>query len=134
MVTLLGAEGTSSEESYDDGYGTCRVVRKEWRDAAIVRLLKWIDRHGTKLTVYGNKSGAAVHRRLRHPNGLYPNSLRCPIVGLPVNFYDPLWFAAQPRHVQETLNPSEAVDLPTWILTWPSNKELPIDQDDHDEY
>lgn len=61
MVTLLGAEGTSSEESCDDGYGTCRVVRKEWRDAAIVRLLKWIDCHGTKLMVYGNKSGAVVH-------------------------------------------------------------------------
>ncbi|KAK0490430.1 hypothetical protein IW261DRAFT_1412973 [Armillaria novae-zelandiae] len=133
MVTLLGSEGTSSEESCNDGHGMCRVICKEWRNAIVIRLLKWIDRHGTKLTIYGNKSGAEVHRRLRHPNGLYPNSLRRPIAGLPVNFYDPLWLAAQPRHVQETLDPSKGVKLPEWVLTWPSNKELPVDNDDRDE-
>ncbi|KAK0484680.1 hypothetical protein IW261DRAFT_1560350 [Armillaria novae-zelandiae] len=134
MVMLLGSKGTSSEESCNDGHGTCRVIHKEWRNAIVIQLLKWIDCHGTKLTIYGNKSGAEVHQCLCHPNGLYPNSLRRPIAGLPVNFYDPLWLAAQPRHVQETLDPSEGVKLPEWVLTWPSNKELPVDNDDRDEY
>lgn len=135
MVDLLGTEGMSSDESTNDGQGSCLVVRKDWRHPNLIRLLKWLDQNRQKLTAYGNrKPGARRHRRLRYPNGRAPTSLRKPLARLPINFYNEVWYNGLTTAQQKDLQAGPPQALPLYVLTWPTNHDLPTDPDDHDEF
>ncbi|KAK0447563.1 hypothetical protein EV421DRAFT_1733428 [Armillaria borealis] len=135
MLDLLGAEGQSSEESSNSDPGYTTVVHKEWRAPEVVKLLKWLDRYRVKQTGYGErKPGPRPHRSLRLPSGQVPTTLRRPIANLPENFYDKVWFAGLLPHQRIELNASDAVELPLYVFTWPTNASLLVDPDDHDEY
>ncbi|KAK0220273.1 hypothetical protein IW262DRAFT_1297365 [Armillaria fumosa] len=132
----------SSDESSDEGvlkryniHGNGYLVRqKGWRNDDLIRLLKWIDRNRDRAsrTAAGNTKGTARRIRLRLPDREAPASNRSPIAGLPVNFYDSHWFSTLMPDEIEGLNPQAAMDLPTFVLTWPTNEELPVDEHDRD--
>ncbi|KAJ7482895.1 hypothetical protein B0H11DRAFT_1914978 [Mycena galericulata] len=137
MVKLLGTDGMSSDESAEDRNKRpmCTVVGKNWRNPDLIRLLKWIDLHRPKHTVYGGRApGNPPHRRIRLPYGKAPTSLRRPIANLPINFYDPVWYHGLSKGQKLRLNATEPQSLPLYILTWPTNNQLPKDEDDHDDY
>ncbi len=49
MVELLRTEGMTTDESDGEGeQGACYVSPKPWRNAEVVKLLKWLDRTHTQ--------------------------------------------------------------------------------------
>lgn len=92
MVHLLGTDGQSSDESDGETY----VVREQaWRGGNVGRLLQYIDttRKKQNKTEFGrNRAGAQSRVRIRpiHP----PPSQRKAKSGLPVNFYNEVWYNA----------------------------------------
>ncbi|KAK0220292.1 hypothetical protein IW262DRAFT_1461560 [Armillaria fumosa] len=142
IIDRCGALVMSSDESSDEGvlkryniHGNGYLVRqKGWRNDDLIRLLKWIDRNRDRAsrTAAGNTKGTARRIRLRLPDREAPASNRSPIAGLPVNFYDSHWFSTLMPDEIEGLNPQAAMDLPTFVLTWPTNEELPVDEHDRD--
>ncbi|KAK0431507.1 hypothetical protein EV421DRAFT_1743035 [Armillaria borealis] len=135
MLDLLGAEGQSSEESSNSDPGYTTVVRKEWRAPEVVKLLKWLDRYRIKRMGYRErKPGPRPHRSLRLSSGQVPTTLRRPIANLPETFHDKVWFVGLLPCQRIELNASDAVELPLYVFTWPTNASLPVDPDDHDEY
>ncbi|THU87457.1 hypothetical protein K435DRAFT_919810 [Dendrothele bispora CBS 962.96] len=135
MIDLLGAEGMSSDEDSQRHVGAVEVVRKEWRSTDVVRLLKWLDLNSQKITAYGlPKPGPQGRPRLRLPTGQVAVSLRQPIANLPINFYDKHWYNSLSVSKRDKLNAQPEMELPTYVLTWPSNESLPQDKFDQDEY
>ncbi|KAJ7730566.1 hypothetical protein B0H16DRAFT_1469537 [Mycena metata] len=132
MVKLLGTDGMSSDESDGDSEVPFTVAMKTWRSPDIVRLLKWIDVHRPKQTVFGERlPGNPPRRRRRLRYGTAPTSLRRAIANLPLNFYDPVWYRGLSAGQQRRLGATESRPLPLYVLTWPG---LPPNRDDDDDY
>ncbi|KAK0496323.1 hypothetical protein EDD18DRAFT_1105473 [Armillaria luteobubalina] len=142
IVDRCGALVMSSDESSDEGMlkrynihsNSYLVWQKGWHNDDLIRLLKWIDRNWDRAgqTAAGNTKGTAHRIRLWLPDHEAPASNRSLIASLLVNFYDSHWFSTLMPDEIEGLNPQAAMDLPTFVLTWPTNEELPVDEHDRD--
>ncbi|KAJ7197665.1 hypothetical protein GGX14DRAFT_402581 [Mycena pura] len=134
ILNLLTSSSMSSDdEDTQDPYKTCVVVDKDWRNPDLVGILKWLDLNG-RFWQQGNSDvsmGAVCHPRLRKPRGEAPISTGPVVSGLPVNFYNPLWYQSCDR---AKLSAVAAVHLPTEIFTLPVNQEFTTDPNDRDNY
>lgn len=90
MIQHLGVDGQSSDES--DGEDLL-VSHQEWRSDQITQLLELCDESRPSTTELGTRRpGAKPRERIREDNP--QPSRRVPKPGLPINFYNPLWYAS----------------------------------------
>jgi hypothetical protein len=93
VLDILGAGGMSSDESDvdDSGHAVYRAKTMAWRDKKILQKLTNIDSDRNITNAYGNtRAGNAP--RVRKRRGRRETSRKA-IPGLPLNFYDPGWYA-----------------------------------------
>ena len=106
VITTLGQDGMSSEESDNDGaIGTIyRPKRMVWR-RDIDRELKLIDDECRRLASAKARRGAKLAPRERRIGGVV--STRDPVTHLPIPFYNEAWIAGKTdRWVKHTLKAS----------------------------
>ncbi|KAJ6497193.1 hypothetical protein C8R47DRAFT_1212727 [Mycena vitilis] len=133
----MSGQCMSSDEEDDPPSRTkvVRVLRKDWRASDLISLLKWLDYyyHHSLLNSHGVKQGGGTRSRIRSaPPG--KASDRPVISGLPSNFYNSVWLAQQSAAQLQALKVLPPVELPVYVLTWPTNLMFKGDPDDHDEY
>ncbi|KAF9497493.1 hypothetical protein BDN71DRAFT_1504770 [Pleurotus eryngii] len=111
MVKGLGLLGMSTDESEPEDPTSVTVIQKDWRAAEVIRLLQTIDRHRISLNCYGNsRSGAQPRTRRRRMGG--PVSKRKAVAGLPINWYNPIWYASLSDFQINLLGAVDEVRLP----------------------
>jgi len=112
-VETLTAAGMSSDESDVDGSQKpiFWVKKLVWRDKGLTDYMKLVDRDHNTTNAYGNRrAGNPPRTRVRrHRN---PQSNRDPPIGLPINFYDEVWYQGLTRRQKNDLKPKQAVVLP----------------------
>ncbi|KAK7056787.1 hypothetical protein VNI00_002504 [Paramarasmius palmivorus] len=116
IVTQLGPDGMSSDESDGEGRGTCKVRAKIWRSNDITDLLQYVDDSGRKTTIYGNAApvnNRKAYRRVRSLSN--PTSDRGTVPGLPANFYDPEWLRSLPPVERTALLTQAEATLPSRV-------------------
>ncbi|KAL0945965.1 hypothetical protein HGRIS_012243 [Hohenbuehelia grisea] len=105
VVGDLGPNGMSSDEHDDDeeGQRIYAIRQHKWRNPAIIPWIRQLDlayigtRHGPLGSLRGNWP------RIRKPSIGVDKDHSSPVVGLPLNFYDPVWL--------NKLHPGEVEDL-----------------------
>ncbi|KAF9493509.1 hypothetical protein BDN71DRAFT_1508476 [Pleurotus eryngii] len=111
MVKGLGLLGMSTDESDPDDTMAVTVTQKDWHAAEVIRLLQAIDRHRIAINCYGNsRSGAQPRCRRRVMGG--PVSKRKAVAGLPINWYNPIWYATLSDFQIDQLGAVDEVLLP----------------------
>ena len=112
MVDALGIDGMSTDESGDEKRFPATVISKDWRSNEVVALLQYVDRNQNQLNCFGNyKPGGQPHERNR--SAYAPVSKRTALAGLPINFYNPVWYEGLTATEQRQLQAKPAFDLPT---------------------
>jgi hypothetical protein len=115
VATFLRSEGTSSDESGQEGSGPPYYIKtREWRSKELLPYLQMIDRHRRRTNAYGNnRAGNAARERQRILSA--PTSVRKAISGLPLNFYDKTWYAGLSRRDRALLKAKPALDMPVLV-------------------
>lgn len=131
---LSGQCMSSDEECEPQRFKQTRVLRKDWRDTTLIGVLKWLDYYAElcSLSATGVKQGSSCHPRLRSADG--PSSNGPAIAGLPSNFYNAAWIATRNSSQRRALNLQAPIELPAYVLTWPTNSAFRKDGGDLDEY
>ncbi|KAJ6526833.1 hypothetical protein B0H19DRAFT_1084409 [Mycena capillaripes] len=136
LFELLTGQCMSSD---DEDAGSSKpksvaVLRKDWRSYDLISLFKWLDYYADHcgLSASGVKAGNTGYLRLRSKDR--ERSSRPVISGLLVNFYNAAYLASCSRPQLEALDLQKIADLPTYVLTWPSNPDFKTDPNDQDEY
>ncbi|KAK0488158.1 hypothetical protein EDD18DRAFT_1359844 [Armillaria luteobubalina] len=112
MLSLLGREGISSDESDAEG-GPYIVKRRTWRSEELTQLLDIIDSSYDRKNIYGNaRPGNRPHVRMRRRRATA--SERAPIRGLPLNFYDRDWYQLLTNVEKQLLRPEPEMELPAF--------------------
>ncbi|KDR65524.1 hypothetical protein GALMADRAFT_148631 [Galerina marginata CBS 339.88] len=111
VLSTLGAGGMSSDESDfdDDGQKTYFVKKASWRRAGLVARMITIDRDRNFKNCYENITGNAPRPRKRRANAT--ETSRRPIPGLPINFYDDIWYSRLDEGQKKLLGAKPALDL-----------------------
>ncbi|KDR67599.1 hypothetical protein GALMADRAFT_146892 [Galerina marginata CBS 339.88] len=111
ILSTLGAGGMSSDESDfdDDGQKTYFVKKVSWRRVGLVARLITIDRDRNFKNCYENITGNAPKPRKRRANAT--ETSRRPIPGLPINFYDDIWYSRLDEGQKKLLGAKAALDL-----------------------
>ena len=93
VLDALGAGGMSSDESDvdDSGHSVYQTKTMGWRAKDILRKLTNIDSDRNTTNAYGN-TRAGNQPRVRKRRDWLATSRKA-IPGLPLNFYDPNWYA-----------------------------------------
>ncbi|KAJ7639671.1 hypothetical protein DFH06DRAFT_1335346 [Mycena polygramma] len=137
FFNAMSGQCMSSDEEEDPPSRTkvVRVLRKDWRASDLISLLKWLDYyyHHSLLNSHGVKQGGGTRSRIR--SALPGKASDRPVIsGLPSNFYNSVWLAQQSAAQLQKLKVLPPVDLPMYVLTWPTNSMFQGDPNDHDEY
>lgn len=100
----------STDESGDEK-GVYIVRVKDWRSAQLLAILEYADANRNRLNGYGNNmSGGQPRRRVRPRYA--PTSVRRAMMGLPINFYNPLWYSGLTERQQEDLDAQPPMEFP----------------------
>jgi hypothetical protein len=94
VLDALGAGGMSSDESDTDdlGHPVYRAKSMTWRNKEILRKLMEVDRNRNTTNAYGNTRAGNPPRVRKRREGR--ETSRKAIPGLPLNFYNPQWYAS----------------------------------------
>ncbi|KAK0207764.1 hypothetical protein IW262DRAFT_1302429 [Armillaria fumosa] len=112
MLSLLGREGISSDESDAEG-GPYIVKRRTWHSEELTQLLDIIDSSYDRKNIYGNaRPGNRPHVCMRCRRAMA--SERAPIRGLPLNFYDHDWYQLLMDVEKQLLRPEPEMELPAF--------------------
>ncbi|KDR65546.1 hypothetical protein GALMADRAFT_148615 [Galerina marginata CBS 339.88] len=111
ILATLGAGGMSSDESDfdDDGQKTYFVKKMSWRRVGLVARMITVDRDRNFKNCYENITGNAPKLRKRRVNAT--ETSRRPIPGLPINFYDDVWYSRLDEGQKKHLGAKAAFDL-----------------------
>lgn len=111
VMDALGAGGMSSDESDTDdlGHPVYRAKIMTWRNKEVLKKLIDIDRNRNTTNAYGNTRGGNAPRVRKRREGR--ETLRKAIPGLPLNFYNPEWYAGLTRTQKRELNVKEKKPL-----------------------
>ncbi|KDR65818.1 hypothetical protein GALMADRAFT_148403 [Galerina marginata CBS 339.88] len=111
ILSTLGAGGMSSDESDfdDDGQKAYFVKKVSWRRVGLVARMITVDRDRNFKNCYENITGNAPKPRKRRVNAT--ESARRPIPGLPINFYDDVWYSRLDEGQKKLLGAKAALDL-----------------------
>ncbi|KAF9493799.1 hypothetical protein BDN71DRAFT_1508289 [Pleurotus eryngii] len=111
MVKGLGLLGMSTDESDPEDNMSVMVIQKDWQAAEVIKLLQAIDRHHIALNCYGNSRSSTQPRvQQRHMGG--PVSSQKAVAGLPINWYNPIWYASLSDFQVDVLGAVDEVLLP----------------------
>ena len=112
----LGIDGHSGDETDHRSANEMRyaIVKLPWRSEALTEFLRALD--ALHLSGHFTRAGRPVKGalpRVRVPNKRRVDNHAKPVVGLPENFYDKTWLAAQGEaaEVKQRLQIRSAVDL-----------------------
>ncbi len=103
IVTTLGLNGMSSDESEKDGDRTVDyfICKQDWCHPYLTCLLEFVDEDRNVTNAYGNKqAGNPLRNQIRIGGKL---STRAALAGLPKNWYEEDWLA--------NLTPRQLYDL-----------------------
>lgn len=116
MHQALGLEGQSSDEAPDNN-DVCIVREQDWKDKGVVRRYEVVKRQqATGFNRFGKRlPGTKPRIRVRRAGAAF-TTRRAPS-GLPINLYDPGWYASLTSREQEDLNAQE----PIIFLTHPED-------------
>ncbi|KAJ7033283.1 hypothetical protein C8F04DRAFT_1184264 [Mycena alexandri] len=138
LFNVLTGQVMSSDEEIGEERRkkTCRVIRKDWRHAVLINLLKWLDYNADQnnLTASGVSSGPAPHPRLREPAGSTNRSSSPYIRRLPRNLYCPTWLATLDKAQISSLDPQDPIGLPVEVLELETNAKFDANEMDKDEF
>ncbi|KAL0958333.1 hypothetical protein HGRIS_000478 [Hohenbuehelia grisea] len=110
VVTLLGIEGMSSDES-DKDTGDLFVVSKPWRSHDISKLLQYTDSQRERHNAFGNQRAGNCPRK-RHRLLGAKESQKAALFRLPENLYNNHWLLNVQGRVRSDLKVLPAIDLP----------------------
>ncbi|KAJ7166915.1 hypothetical protein C8R46DRAFT_1219292 [Mycena filopes] len=138
LALLFGILNGECMSSDDEGGSTSRtkittVVRKDWRHYNLINLMKWLDYYGESrgLNAAGVSTGRGVHPRNRVEGASLGASVKG---GLPVNLYSPAYLTTLSDFERQTLDSQLSIELPLYVLEWPTNNRFTPDPNDLDEY
>lgn len=110
MLGRLNADAMSTDESSDER-GVYHVRRKDWRSAELLALIKRVDENRNHLNAYGNNLPGGVPRRRERPRHALQSSRRA-MKGLPLNFYDKVWYDSLTASQQHALDAQPPIQFP----------------------
>lgn len=114
VVGALSRAGMSSDESETDASGQKEYVVKimPWRSRDVTHLLRIVDDDRNTSNGFGDaRPGNAPRKRtVQRPRSV---AARQAPSGLPLNFYDPVWYQGLSKSDKRALNVQDTVELPT---------------------
>lgn len=112
---MLHQEGMSSDESEQEGGLTTYWVKtREWRSTELIKYLHQIDLDANGTNAYGKaRPGNPQRVRRRRVNATL--SYRRAVPGLPINFYDEVWYASLQNRDKTALKAKPVLLLHTLI-------------------
>lgn len=114
ILEVLGWDGVSGDESETEGHETRYVIYPyEWRNPEIIPWIRIFDVvHEVSMRNTFNERGRGNSARTRVATTLKDVTRRGKvIIGLPSNFYNPVWLRTLSEAEQEDLEAQEPMDL-----------------------
>jgi len=106
MITSLGIDGGSSDESNPEPHSTRVFVRdRDWRNPNIIKIMQTIDRFKPNSTGHGRILPGNPGRPRERREGTQYISQDTPLRDLPMNYYAPIWLNTLTLIRKQWLNP-----------------------------